>query len=74
MTVGDRSHMSLMTALNMPPDLGSAAVRTMCSGRIPLAVLDLCGGGGFCEVDIEEDAGLKDFKTDLTQCCNLLFR
>ena len=59
MTVGDRSRMSVMTALNMPPDLGSAAVRTMCSGRMPLAVFDLCGG--FSDVDIE-DAGLKQVK------------
>ena len=62
MTVGDRSLTSVMTALNIPPDLGSEAVRTMCSARIPLAVFDSRGGGGdFRVVDIE-DAGLKEVK------------
>ena len=61
MTVGDRSLTSVMTASNIPPDLGSEAVRTMCSARIPLAVFDSRGGGDFPVVDIE-DAELKEVK------------
>ena len=51
-TVGDNSLMLVMTALNISPDLGSAAVRTICSGRTPLAVLDSRGGVSG-DVDIE---------------------